>query len=129
MGAGSGRTGIYFPLRSNAHSLLTGAPLRSLLRRLKVAALLHDNVYLEAGEWTARSGPAGSISFWNRRQLIPGWQTPRERGQAVGKQFHLAIQREGGANAPLVPLVVSTAEVSWRASFHPLVPRLPRLRW
>jgi hypothetical protein len=40
-------SGIFFPLRSNAKSLVAGAPAQSVVARLKLASLLYDRVLVE----------------------------------------------------------------------------------
>src|SRR6266566_3895091 len=90
---------IYFPLRSNAASLLSGAPIHSVMRRIKLAALLHDKVLIEDGTWSGQAGPRGCVTMWGPvdGSRAVKWQTPRERGDAVGKEFVVAI----GAMPPL----------------------------
>jgi hypothetical protein len=48
---------LLVPLRSNAHTLLAGAPVAAMRRRLKWASILFDRVYLEAGILHAQAGP------------------------------------------------------------------------
>jgi hypothetical protein len=45
---------LVFPLRSNAHSLVRGAPVASVRRKLKTASLLYENVILESGVLSER---------------------------------------------------------------------------
>lgn len=55
-----GRSAVYFPLRSNAASMLAGRPVADIRRRIKRAALLHDDVILESGTYDLHAGPQGS---------------------------------------------------------------------
>src|SRR6266508_4574153 len=59
-------SGIFFPLRSNAKSLVAGAPAQSVVARLKLASLLYDRVLVEDGEYRIQGGPGGSSRFWTR---------------------------------------------------------------
>jgi hypothetical protein len=71
----------FFPLRSNAHALVAGAPARSVVRRIKIAALMHDHVLVEDGAVEIQAGPAGTVENWQP----PGadapqrWQGARRR--------------------------------------------------
>ena len=116
-------TPIYFPLRSNAASLLKGAPVGSVLRRIKLGALLHDQVWLEEGVWDGQAGPRGAMQFWSppgpgaRR----GWQTARERGSAVKHDFMVAMKLAGAPDGlPARPVIQSPTRVRWWATFEPL---------
>lgn len=113
---------IYFPLRSNAASLLVGAPVHSLVRRIKLAALLHDEVWLEEGLWEAQAGPRGSASFWfpaGDRELA--WQTPRERGAAMRREFSVGVRLDSAPEGtPFRPVIHSETTLNWRATFEPL---------
>lgn len=71
----------YFPLRSNAASLIAGAGVASVRRRIKHASLLHDEVLLEDGQWDLIVAEQGHFSIWRPPfyQPQPTWETPRGR--------------------------------------------------
>jgi hypothetical protein len=120
---------IYFPLRSNAASLVKGAPLRSVLRRVKLSALLHDEVRLEEGIWDGQAGPRGAMQWWSPPGARAGrsWQTARERGEAVKHDFMVAMKSTGAPDsAPARPVVQSPTTARWWATFEPLRYDLPR---
>lgn len=48
---------LYVPLRGNAHALVAGAPGHAFRRRLKVAALLFEELLLDEGFWLGLAGP------------------------------------------------------------------------
>lgn len=48
---------LVVPLRSNAHTLLTGGPVAAMRRRLKHASLLFDALYLDSGIVRADEAP------------------------------------------------------------------------
>ena len=71
---------LFVPLRSNAKTLVTGAPIAALRRRLKYASVFHDQLFLEC-VLQMQAGEGGSSSF-----VVPAtedcparWQTPRQR--------------------------------------------------
>jgi hypothetical protein len=84
---------IYFPLRSNAASLITGRGVGDVRRRLMLASLLHDEVWIEAGLLSVMAGSDGS-NAWHTRGIDPAsvsWQSPRARNQGEGQEFGLAF--------------------------------------
>jgi hypothetical protein len=112
---------VLFPLRSNASALLQGSPLRSVTNRLRFAALLYDEVLIEAGcmmifvgRETTTILPLNRSAPQNSR-----WQTPRERGSSRGSQIIL----EAPDQRP--PLESSPAIVAWQPTFEPLRATLP----
>ncbi len=77
---------LVVPLRANASTLLAstllaGAPIAALRRRLKFASLFYDRLLLETGIFRAHAGPTGSSTFIvpPTEQDPPRWQTPAER--------------------------------------------------
>ena len=118
---------IYFPLSSNTRSLLAGAPVRSVIRRIKVGALFHDHVVLQGGQWDRTAGPRGGMSWWTPPKAHGArWQTAQERGGAKGRLFSLGMKPDGApSEAPFVAILNSEASISWRATFEPLHQSLP----
>jgi len=87
---------LFVPLRSNAKTLVTGAPIAALRRRLKYASVFHDQLFLESGVLQMQAGEGGSSSF-----VVPTsedrparWQTPRQRQLAQQSPFQLLAGRE-----------------------------------
>jgi hypothetical protein len=122
---------IYFPLRSNAASLITGRGVGDVRRRLMLASLLHDEVWIEAGLLSVMAGPDGS-NAWHRRGIDPAsvtWQSPRARNQGEGQEFGLAfgIEPEPGVWVePTHAMPLGTSTISWEATFEPFRRELPR---
>jgi hypothetical protein len=54
---------LVVPLRANAHTLVSGAAIAALRRRLKFASLVFDRVLLETGILRVHAGPHGASSF------------------------------------------------------------------
>lgn len=119
---------IYFCARANARALISGGGASSVRRRLAHAALLYDDVIVDAGIWEGRSGPSGTVEF----RLPPGtfegraaFQTTSDRSRADGATFHFAV-KPSGSDGPAHPLVRSKTTISWKATFDPLVLEVPR---
>jgi hypothetical protein len=120
---------IYFPLRSNAKTLLAGAPAAAVRRRIKVASLLHDTVLEEDGVWQAHAGPDGSNTMWIAEDPSGrnDWQRATARAAAVGKEFSLlARPSDASADTPYQTMVQSEVELSWWATYLPLKRELPK---
>lgn len=66
---------IFFPLRSNAHSLLAGPPANSVRKRLKIASLLYDEVLIDDGALDILAGPEGASIFPHSTERVARWQT------------------------------------------------------
>jgi hypothetical protein len=124
-------TTIYFPLRSNAASLITGQGIAEVRRRLMLASLLHDEVWIEAGLLSVMAGADGSNS-WHHRGLDPAtvsWQSPRSRHRGEDVEFGVAFGREsvpGVAVPPTHAMRLGTSSISWEATFEPFRRELPR---
>lgn len=119
---------IVFPLRSNAKSLVTGAALASVRRRLKAASVLYDAVLLEHGSMSIQAGTKGSSAFWRPSSDAPRFQTPGERGAAQGSDFTLMVGTEsvpGEAATNMVPIVHSDTAVCWEPTLEPFRSELP----
>lgn len=112
-------TRIYYPLRANAYGIVRGAQLAAFERRLKLSALLHDEVILDDGYWIGQAGPRGSSEMRIPRDdpSWPGLQTPRERSGVVGQVFELLVDGHR--------VLASPTTVQWRASFEPIKRSLP----
>ena len=111
---------VLFPLRSNAHALITGPSIATVRRCIKVAALLHDQVVLDAGAVHIIVGTKGGheLRIPPGKGPVEGWQTPRERGFPIGKEPLLMIG-DGRIH-------MGTNLIVWRATFEPLKHELPR---
>jgi hypothetical protein len=111
---------LVVPLRANAHSLLAGAPVAALRRRLKFASLLYDRLFLETGIYTASAGPNGSSGFVDPPTAThpARWQSPAERRAGTGNSFMVLV---GGRVA-----VQSVASISWSATLQPFADELPQ---
>ena len=119
------RGSIYFPLASNAYSLVAGSPVASVRGRLKLASLLYDSIFIEAGSLEIQSGPSGS--FTHRRaasvDASEKWQTSRSRHLAQSAPFAISIAPETTpgvpAAGPFTPVVQSTTTIRWSPTFDP----------
>ena len=121
---------LYVPLRSNAKTLVTGAPIAALRRRLKYASVFHDQVLLESGILRMQAGEGGSSSF-----VVPAtgpqparWQTPRQRQLAQQSPFQLSVGRETTPGVPaetMQPVLTSDSAISWTATLEPFAAELP----
>jgi hypothetical protein len=120
---------LLVPLRSNASTLLTGAPIASFRRRLKFASIFFDRLLLEGGVLRMNAGPNLAFSVvepFNQREP-PRWQTPIERNAAGRTPFQLALGRETapGVPAPTMHTVgVSETTISWVATLYPFADEL-----
>lgn len=96
---------LVVPLRSNAHTLLNGAPVAAMRRRLKYASLLFDDILLESGVLRVWAGPHGSSSMVGppSAENADRFQTAHERRAAVDGGFQVAMAEEStGAPARVV---------------------------
>jgi hypothetical protein len=122
------QSAIYFPLRSNAASLMAGQGVAGVRRRLMLASLLHDHVLLEGGTWVATMGPSGGFSIWQppTGELPPRWQAPRRRGRAQHGDVYVQARSDNApADAPFHPVVRGPATIAWEATFEPFRRELP----
>jgi hypothetical protein len=71
---------LYVPLRSNAMSLVTGAPIAALRRRLKYGRLFHDTLILEAGILRMKAG-AGAHALRSPSRASAAWRCVRAAEQ------------------------------------------------
>ncbi len=119
----------FFPLRSNAASLVSGAPLKSVIARMKLAALLGD-VVVEDGVYRLQAGPDGAVSWQDPPDSADAntWQSPAERSRANNRDgFYLGV---GTADGPLHLAIRSETSLRWRATFSPLKRELqPSYEW
>ena len=121
---------LFVPLRSNAKTLVTGAPIAALRRRLKYASVFHDQLFLESGVLQMQAGEGGSSSF-----VVPAtedrparWQTPHQRQLAQQSPFRLLTGREITPGVPaetMHPVLASDSAISWTATLHPFAAELP----
>ena len=84
------QSSIFFPLRSNAKSLLAGAPAQGVVARLKLASLLYDHVLVEDGEYRIQGGPGGAAvsGCLPKSRLVRGSCHPSAReGRAASSLF------------------------------------------
>lgn len=118
---------LVVPVRSNAHTLLAGAPIAAMRRRLKFASLFYDRLLLETGILRVHAGPHGSSSFIvpPTDDDPPRWQTPAERRAGTGATFVVAVSPDGRPDAPPQTAVASEATIAWTATLHPFADELP----
>jgi hypothetical protein len=93
---------LYVPLRSNAKTLLTGAPIATFRRRLKYASIIYERLILESGILRMQAGSGGSSSFVvpPTAEDPPRWETPRQRHAAERSPFQLSVGRETTPGVP-----------------------------
>ncbi|MGO8896695.1 MAG: hypothetical protein ACLQB1_44420 [Streptosporangiaceae bacterium] len=119
---------LVVPLRSNAHTLLAGAPVAAMRRRLKFASLFFDKLYLEAGVFRMDAGPTGYFDTLEPARDGTRWQTAAQRSAAQASSFGLAMGREivPGTPAPTMHTVMaSETSRSWVATLDPFGDELP----
>ncbi len=117
---------IYFPLGSNASALHSGPGVTAVRRRILAAALLHDHVMLEPGEYHAFATPTGASSTTVHGAQPTSWQSLRRRGQATGANHYVAVRSDDApADAPFHPLISGPAVFSWHATYEPFRRELP----
>lgn len=118
---------LVVPLRSNAHTLMSGVPIRAMRRRLKFASLFYDRLFLESGILRVQAGPTASSSFIvpPTSDDPPRWQTPAERHAATGVPFAIAITPDNRPGATPQPVVSSGTTIAWTATLHPFAHELP----
>ena len=123
---------LVIPLRSNAHTLMAGAPIAAMRRRLKFASLFYDRLLLESGILRVQAGPTGSSSFIvpPSSEDPPRWQTPAERHAATGVPFAIAIAPDNTPGATPRTVVSSDTAIAWTATLHPFAHELaPGTDW
>lgn len=121
---------ILFPVRSNARSLVAGASVATVRRRLKLASLLHDVVLLELGHVSVQAGPSGGSSFWHEASSSDDvrWQTATERSAAKKAPFVFLVGVEESLGVPasrMVPIIQSETAIRWEATLQPFSRELP----
>ena len=124
---------LVVPLRSNASTLVAGAPVARLRRRLKFASLFFDRLLLETGIYKVSAGPRGASSFIvpPDEDNPPRWQTAADRHAQTGRKFTVGWSEEpppeGARRAGWSPqpLFTSEATISWAATLHPFADELP----
>lgn len=118
---------LVVPLRSNASTLLAGAPIAAMRRRLKFASLFYDRLFLETGIFRVNAGPHGSSSFIlpPTEGDPPRWQTPAERRARTGVTFAVAVSPDGRPDVAPRTLIASEATIAWTATLHPFAAELP----
>jgi hypothetical protein len=115
---------VFFPLASNAQSLLSGSAIKTVRSRLKLASLLFDHVLLEAGEMIIQAGPTGASAFrvpvGTKRRTA--WQSTRVRGLAQSQPFTLSMAPEsspGVTSGPFHQMVHSQTSICWQPTLEP----------
>ena len=122
---------VFFPLASNAHSLVTGSPVGSVRSRMEVSSLLYDNVLLEGGSMSIQAGPRGASSWrhGHRPDSPVAWQTPKGRRVAQDASISVAIAREATpgvpAPGPYHEVLHSETTICWMPTLEPFVHELP----
>ncbi|MGD0985867.1 MAG: hypothetical protein ABSA65_18980 [Acidimicrobiales bacterium] len=117
-------------LGTNAHTLLAGAPVDSVRRRLKLASILYDRVLLEDGTFRAQAGPGGSSAFRHATAVgeSPSWQTAHQRSVVKGKTFGITAGLEPAPGVPaptMTQVFASESVISWDATLEPFAAELP----
>ncbi len=118
---------LVVPLASNAHGLLSGAPIEAVRHRLKVASLLYDQVFLEFGTVDVHAGPGGSF-VGRHPEEVRSWQTAQDRHRDMAARFSIAMGREQVRGVPartLTPVLNSATTVHWVATLEPFRSELP----
>lgn len=121
---------LLVPLRSNGSALLSGRPVEAVRRRLKLASLSFDRLYLEDGTYRVRAEPGGSRGWSGAQEdgKSARWQTPARRGAEQRQSLAGAAGRE---TAPGIPARRSGTggrtgmPVSWAATLRPFAAELP----
>lgn len=121
---------LLVPLRSNASTLLTGAPIVAFRRRLKYASVIYDRVLLEGGVLRQDAGPSLAFSIVEsyNPQDPPRWQTAAQRSAASKTPFQLSVGREitPGIPPPVMSAMASSeTTISWVATLYPFANELP----
>ena len=121
---------LLVPLRSNAKTLLTGAPIEAVRRRLKFASLFYDRVLLESGVFRLHAGADGFSAVYEpaKDQEPPRWQTPGRRHAAEGATFAVGIGRgpvNGSSPGTIQSVISSRTSISWEATLDPFAAELP----
>ncbi|GAA3518437.1 hypothetical protein GCM10022234_12380 [Aeromicrobium panaciterrae] len=119
---------LWVPLRSNAHSLLAGAPIQGLRRRLKQAAISYDEVLLESGGLSITAGPSGRIEMPLPDEGSLAFQTAHQRHVARGQRFHLSLGTEdvqGVAANEMRTFINSETSIIWVPTLQPFARELP----
>jgi hypothetical protein len=121
---------LLVPLRSNANTLLAGAPVAAFRRRLKYASIFYDRLLLEGGVLRLNAGPTLSFSAVEpfNEQDPPRWQTAAARHAAEQAPFQLAVGREDTPGVPASTMHVagsSETTISWVATLYPFADELP----
>jgi hypothetical protein len=109
-------------LRSNASTVLTGAPIAAMRRRLKFASLFYDRLFIEEGVLQLHAGSGGRFSSVEYPPTPVPWQTPTGRHRAKQAPLHLAIGREpspGVAPATMQTALYSDTTHYWVATLEP----------
>jgi hypothetical protein len=115
---------LLVPLRSNASTLLAGAPIAAMRRRLKLASLIFDQVLLETGMLSVSAGPSGASRMTSYSENLDSlrWQTPRERSIATQSRFSVSIGAKDipeASAAQLSEIINSETTISWEATLLP----------
>jgi hypothetical protein len=121
---------VVFPLRSNAKSLVAGAPVDSVRRKIKYASLFYETILLESGVLRLQAGPGGNFSVVESARLDTPlvWESAAGRRRAQQRPFVISMGREivPGVPAPsMSPVLRSDSVIAWTATFEPFNWELP----
>jgi hypothetical protein len=117
----------YFPLRSNAESLVAGGGVASVRRRIKRASLLHDEVVFESGVYDLFALTSGEVHIWRPEFHAPrpSWQTARSR--AKRGTLKLTRRRRGdGAALAAEQDFDHAVTMHWQPTLEPFREELPK---
>jgi len=116
---------VVFPLRTNVALFKTPEGYLELEERLKVAALLYDNLLLEGGFYTFQATRIGSSDWHVPRAAISDEEAGRRRaeheridGENPHAEFYVALQTAGSDR--VIPVVRGPIEASYFAEFQSL---------
>ena len=118
---------VFVPLRSNAYSLLAGAPAARLRQRLKQASVTFDSIFLEGGALHVTAGPDGSMTMPAPVDAGANFQTARQRADAQRAGFVLSVGAEtvpGVPSTSMRPLIQSKTTIQWAPTLRPYVSEL-----
>jgi hypothetical protein len=120
---------LWVPLRSNAHSLVAGAPVAAMRRRLKQAAVSYDHVLLEGGGLGITAGPDGWIEAPLPPEATNAFQTARQRHISPGQRFHLSLgtnEQNSSADPLMQEFINSETAAIWFPTLAPFAAELPK---
>lgn len=108
------------PLHSNAASMVTGAPGRALINRIKVLSLLFDELVLEDGSFEFTLGEQAGIEGPSSSD---SWTTPSERATQRRRNSEMVVTTSEGSEKSRHSM--NDAHY-WRATMRPVLADMGR---